>query len=431
MKRCKKCGKISQDSDIFCGECGTNLEKGFTYICNHCGRLYDSGATVCPKCHALPDSQLSKDTKTKEINDTAVKKADELKEKASAVAAVATGAASSALKSVAEKVASGSLIHNQSVDSNKKNLIALLAAVIVVCGLGGYFLFAHSSDSKDIAIQSNIEQSNQANATDLDPKDKPVKKSSPPTVIKQDTPKDAFISFHTAITNKQLAEAYNILSPDYQRFMQSYDKFARGYDTTLRSDILELNSVHEDKTSAVFTYKLKADDYVDGGKTTQYFIGKVKLIKINNQWRIDSTEARKASQNSKAPVNLATIIAKGEVNLRAYPTTNANSVGVVREGDWVELLETGICKDSTAAIVISDEVYFGKGSKRIQLSKGMPIKIVSEKGKKIVCRVNVNNRTENVTFSPKHLVKLHNTTWYKISSNGSAGWIYSKYARKQ
>ena len=155
------------------------------------------------------------------------------------------------------------------------------------------------------------------------------------------------------------------------------------------------------------------------------------LIKINGQWRIDSTEAKKASQNSKAPLHLATVIAKGEVNLRANPTTNSNSIGVVREGDWVDILETGTCTDSSAAIVISDEIYFGSGSKRTQLSKGMPIQIVNDNGSQIICRVNVNGRPENVRFAPNHLVKLYGTTWYKIAGNGATGWVYSNYISKQ
>ncbi len=58
MKQCKKCGKISSDKQGFCNKCGTSLEASFTYICNHCGRIYDEGATECPKCHAKPDIPL-------------------------------------------------------------------------------------------------------------------------------------------------------------------------------------------------------------------------------------------------------------------------------------------------------------------------------------------------------------------------------------
>ena len=64
-------------------------------------------------------------------------------------------------------------------------------------------------------------------------------------------------------------------------------------------------------------------------------------------------------------------------------------------------------------------------------SEAMPIQIVSDNGKIIVCRVNANGRPENVNFAPYHLVKLYGSTWYKVSSNGTTGWIYSNYAHKQ
>ena len=322
---------------------------------------------------------------------------------------------------------------DQSADAKKKKLIAMIVAAIIILGLGGYFLLGRSSDSKDMATKPAAGQTNQVNTTDFNQKAKPVEKPTPPppSAVRQDTARNAFISFHTAITNRQLAEAYNILSPDYQKFVRSYDNFARGYATTLRSDVVELNTINEDNNFAVLTYKLKAEDQVDGGKATQYFVGKAHLIKINGQWRIDSTEAKKASQNSKVALNMVKIVAKGEVNLRANPTTNANAVGVVREGDLVELLETGTCTDSSAAIVISDDVYVSSGSKRTQLGKGMAIKIVRDTGREIICRVNIDNRPTDVRFAPNHLVKLHGTTWYKVSSNGHTGWIYSNYARKQ
>lgn len=105
--------------------------------------------------------------------------------------------------------------------------------------------------------------------------------------------RNTFIGFHQAITNKQLSTAFSFLSPNYQKFMQSYDHFARGYTTTLRSDVVELKVLHEDNYSATYTYTLKAVDREGNGQKIQYFAGKVKLIKLNGSWRIDSTEAKR------------------------------------------------------------------------------------------------------------------------------------------
>ena len=105
--------------------------------------------------------------------------------------------------------------------------------------------------------------------------------------------RDTFISFHQAITNKQLRTAFDILSPDYQKFMRSYDHFASGYTTTLRSEVTELNTLYEDNYSASYSYTLKAVDREGNGQKVQYFAGKVKLIKLDGIWRIDSTEAKR------------------------------------------------------------------------------------------------------------------------------------------
>ena len=465
MKQCKKCGIVCEDSQNFCGECGSNIESRFTYICNYCGRIYDVGSVECPKCHAKPDIQLPTTSadKAKELQEAAAQKADAVKEKAAVAATAAAGVAASFIKTASEKtseagqkaaelakaasekaskitaetkdkvndtVQSASSTLNQDGPAyNKKMLMALAAVVLVIGCIGGYFWLGRSSDN-----QNSIAQSNSSSAADSVQGSKVAEKEAkqtPKFVVKQDNAREAFISFHGAITNKQIAEAYNILSPQYQKFMRSYDNFARGYTTTLRSDVTDLNTIEENPNSALLTYKLKAVDSEGAGQKVQYFIGKANLIKINDKWFIDSTEAKKASQNSKAPLHLATVIAKGEVNLRANPTTNSNSIGVVREGDWVDILETGTCTDSSAAIVISDEIYFGSGSKRTQLSKGMPIQIVNDNGSQIICRVNVNGRPENVRFAPNHLVKLYGTTWYKIAGNGATGWVYSNYISKQ
>ena len=169
-------------------------------------------------------------------------------------------------------------------------------------------------------------------------------------LAKVNSARDAFINFHRAITNRQLRTAFDILSPDYQRFMRSYDNFARGYDTTLRSDVVELNTIHEDNDSASFAYKLKAVDREGSGQKVQYFVGNAKLVRINGQWRIDSTEAKRVSQNSTVP-NRANSTVSGtylnkrvgtitgnDVNVRTGPGVDYKSLGVFFKGDRVRLV---------------------------------------------------------------------------------------------
>ena len=105
--------------------------------------------------------------------------------------------------------------------------------------------------------------------------------------------KDVFLNFHKSITNKQYKQAYNILSPDYQHFIGGYDKFTPGYKTTISSEIVEIQGLAEDANVASFSYELKAVDREGNGTKIQYFAGKAKHIRINNQWRLDSTEAKR------------------------------------------------------------------------------------------------------------------------------------------
>ncbi len=203
-------------------------------------------------------------------------------------------------KKIESDLEEGESIQNKS--SGKRNkLISVLIIVLLVIGcIGGYFFLGRSSEDKKPVVQSQpipTHQTEKTNESALAAK--PVEKSKPvaPTIqqfrVDQSSAANAFISFHGAITNRKLADAYNILSPQYQKFMRSYDNFARGYTTTLRSDIVDLNTVSEGPNSATYTYKLKAVDREGNGTKTQYFAGKATLIRINGLWRLDSTEAKR------------------------------------------------------------------------------------------------------------------------------------------
>ncbi len=186
------------------------------------------------------------------------------------------------------------------VTNNNNLVIVLLIALLVIGGVGWYFFLSRSSNYKESAVQSQSVQEQKLTKPD-ETVSNPTPAETPRTVappvqqfrVDQSNPRSAFISFHSAITNRQLAEAYNILSPEYQRFMRSYDNFVRGYNTTLRSDIVDLNELYRTPDFATYSYKLKAVDREGSGTKTQYFAGKATLILINGAWRLDKTEAKR------------------------------------------------------------------------------------------------------------------------------------------
>ena len=166
-------------------------------------------------------------------------------------------------------------------------------------------------------------------------------------------PEQRFLAFHQAISDRRLRDAYNILSPDYQRFVGSYEKFAPGYDTTISSEVVELRELSQDSNTASYSYKLKAVDRTGNGQMTRYFVGKTKLIKINGQWRIDSTEAKKASESSSLPTKTENssvsnsafkktvgTITGNDVNVRKGPGIDYKSLGVFFKGDKVRIIDS-------------------------------------------------------------------------------------------
>ena len=102
-----------------------------------------------------------------------------------------------------------------------------------------------------------------------------------------------FYNFHRAITEKRLRDAYNLLSPKFQKYFGSYENFASGYNTTISSEVVDSQLVSRVSLIETYSYKLKAVDYDGNGQKIQYFVGKVKLVRIHGEWKIDSAEAKR------------------------------------------------------------------------------------------------------------------------------------------
>ena len=79
----------------------------------------------------------------------------------------------------------------------------------------------------------------------------------------------------------------------------------------------------------------------------------MKLVKINGQWRIDSTEAKRLSQDSEVSVNRANstdfdnafkktigTITGNDVNVRKGPGVDFKSLGFFYKGDKVQIVDS-------------------------------------------------------------------------------------------
>ena len=93
----------------------------------------------------------------------------------------------------------------------------------------------------------------------------------------------AFYDFHKNITEHNLESAYSFFSPDLQNQI-SYEGWSPGFNTTVSSTPSDVHVTSESDYQIILTYYLQAVDNPGG---IQNFTGKVTLIKIANEWKID------------------------------------------------------------------------------------------------------------------------------------------------
>ena len=139
-------------------------------FCSQCGNEIKPGSISCSKCGNSVEN-VSKENKS--------------------------------IQNVSTQVA-----QNKSTGKNNMLIVALIAAIILIGDIGGYIFFGRSSDDKkSVALsQSNTTQQT-TNPVESVPPPKPVEKPVPSAQqfsVNQNSPRDAFISFHMAITKRQL-----------------------------------------------------------------------------------------------------------------------------------------------------------------------------------------------------------------------------------
>lgn len=115
----------------------------------------------------------------------------------------------------------------------------------------------------------------------------------PSPSIPTESPVETFRRFHSNITYKNYAGAWNCLTSDFQSQLE-YGGWVDGYRTTVRSDPVGVSITSNNGSTATLSYRLKAVDYINGRNVVQYFVGNCTLINVGGKWKIDSISARKA-----------------------------------------------------------------------------------------------------------------------------------------
>jgi len=106
-----------------------------------------------------------------------------------------------------------------------------------------------------------------------------------------------FASYHQAISNKRLRDAYNCLSSSCQSQMGNYGSYASGYQTTISSTITNLQVVSSNENAVTLSYGLRSKDKNGNRIKVQTFTGTAVMVRENGDWRISEISAKKQGEN--------------------------------------------------------------------------------------------------------------------------------------
>ena len=103
----------------------------------------------------------------------------------------------------------------------------------------------------------------------------------------------AMQNYHQAITNRQYAQAYGMLTNRAQNQMGVYANYVKGFANTIYSNVTDMKVISASPYRVVLSYKLIAKDRAEGGKVlVQTFAGTATLVLQGNAWLIDEKASK-------------------------------------------------------------------------------------------------------------------------------------------
>ena len=109
--------------------------------------------------------------------------------------------------------------------------------------------------------------------------------------------KRAIIQYYDDINQRHYQDAYNPLSPNFQKRL-SYSTFENGFSTTMHDDVT-FNSVSQNSDGSVsVSTTISVHENMDSGMTDNTYQWNAKLIQINRRWRIESVQQWQTSSPS-------------------------------------------------------------------------------------------------------------------------------------
>ena len=146
-----------------------------------------------------------------------------------------------------------------------------------------------ASNGKNCLIRCAVNSSNRVDYISIryfkEEQDAQVKSNRSEREIAEEAAQ-ALFDFHRYITDRNYSAAYNCTSTNWQGQV-SYDGWARGFRTTVKSEVDNVHYESANENQVVLNYRLTAVDNPGG---TKQFSGKVVIIRQANGWKIDQME---------------------------------------------------------------------------------------------------------------------------------------------
>lgn len=100
------------------------------------------------------------------------------------------------------------------------------------------------------------------------------------------SPQTTVILYYDYISIRQLDAAWNLLSKNFQNYVQGYDHWLGGYNTTLNVFILDIGK--SDIADNVVKIKFGSVDDINGQVMYKIYAGTYTLVQQDGVWKIDS-----------------------------------------------------------------------------------------------------------------------------------------------
>ncbi|MBS4913150.1 MAG: zinc ribbon domain-containing protein [Veillonella sp.] len=139
-----------------------------------------------------------------------------------------------------------------------------------------------SKDKKDVVKEEPKEQTKtQAQTT----------QAPDPRKVDAENAQKAFNQYHQYITARNYNAAYALFTDNLKNQSGELNAWAQGFATTKESAVANMTVVSQTDNQVVLNYRLDATDFEGSGTVKRSFRGTATMVKVNNQWFIDSMQA--------------------------------------------------------------------------------------------------------------------------------------------